>query len=382
MTISCTPDHDLEKRLSARLLDVFIRAGLVVAMTMLCYKIFSPFLALMLWALILAVTIYPIHQHLARRLGGKQGLASFLLVLVSIVLIVAPTSVLISSVSDSTHKLIKNLKNNTLQIPAPSPRVAALPIIGNKVHSYWLQLHSDLPATIQGLQPKIGELTKRSLDIVAGTGSKILQFLFSFIIAGVIMAFGDSGAKAAQAIFERIIGTERGKGFTHLSTATIRTVAAGVIGIACIQALLIGIALILASIPFAGILSMVALVFGIAQLPAFLVTLPVIGYIWYSGDYNTAAGMGFTILLVVSSLADNLLKPFMLGRGVDAPMPVILLGAIGGMITTGILGMFLGATLLALGYQIFMWWVANNPDSQPEENDPQTSTKTDMQIPM
>ena len=141
MNIPYTPDHDLEKRLSARLLDVFIRAGLVLAMTMLCYRIFAPFLPLMLWALILAVTMYPIHRQLARRLGGKQGLAATLLVLVSIVLIVAPTSVLISSLGDSTYELFNNVKNNTLQIPAPSPSVADWPIVGKKVHSYWSQVH-------------------------------------------------------------------------------------------------------------------------------------------------------------------------------------------------------------------------------------------------
>lgn len=369
MNMPDAPDHDLEKRLSARLLDVFIRSGLVLAMTMLCYKIFAPFLPLMLWALILAVTMYPIHRQIARRLGGRQGLAATLLILIGIVLIVAPTSVLLSSLGDSTFALINNVKQNTLQIPAPSPDVADWPIIGKKVHAYWSQVHNDLPATIQSMQPKIGELAKHSLDIVTGTGSKILQFLLSFIIAGVIMTYGESGAKAAQAIFERIIGIDRGQGFAKLSTATIRTVAAGVIGIACIQALFIGLALIIIGIPWAGLLALITLVLGIAQLPAFLVTLPVIGYIWYSGDHSTVAAISYTALLVVSGNVDNVLKPFMLGRGVDAPMPVILLGALGGMATTGILGMFVGATLLALGYQIFMWWVANNPESRPKESD-------------
>jgi predicted PurR-regulated permease PerM len=369
-----TPDHELEKRLSARLLDVYIRAGLVLAMTLLCYKIFSPFLALMLWALILAVTMYPIHQQVSRRIGGKQGLAATLLVLVGIVLIVAPTTVLVSSLGDSLHDLVNNVKNNTFQIPAPSPSVAGWPIVGKKVDAFWSQAHSDLPAMVQSLQPKMGELAKHTLDIVAGLGSKILQFLFSFIIAGIIMAFGAPGTRAAQSIFERIVGTGRGKGFAELSTATIRTVAAGVIGIACIQALLIGLALIIAGIPWAGVLSLVVLVLGIAQLPALLVTLPVVGYIWYSGDYGTTAAIGYSVLLLVCGTVDNVLKPLMLGRGVDAPMPVVLLGALGGMATTGILGMFVGATLLALGYQIFMWWVTNNPDARPEGDDTQTAS--------
>jgi predicted PurR-regulated permease PerM len=181
------------------------------------------------------------------------------------------------------------------------------------------------------------------------------------------MAFGASGARTTQSIFERIVGVDRGKAFTDLSTATIRTVSAGVIGIACIQALIIGLALVVADIPWAGLLSMIVLVLGIAQIPAVLVTLPVIGYIWYSGDYGTVSAITYTVLLLVAGMADNVLKPLMLGRGVDAPMPVILLGALGGMASKGILGMFLGATLLALGYQIFMGWVKAKPDGTADK---------------
>lgn len=371
MNIPCPPGQDLEKRLASGLLDVLIRAGLVLAMVMLCYKIFSPFLALMLWALILAVTMYPIHQQLADRMGRRQGLASALLVLVCIVLIVAPTTVLVSSLGDSLHTLINQVRNNTLQIPAPAPGVAHWPLIGTKVQAFWAQAHSDLPAMIQGQQPKIGELARHALEIVAGLGGKMLQFFFSFLIAGVIMAYGRSGAQTAQAIFARVAGTDRGQGIAQLSTATVRAVAAGVIGVACIQALLIGLALIIASIPWAGLLSMIVLVLGIAQLPALLVTLPAIAYLFLSGDYNTGAAIGYSALLVISGSADNVLKPLMLGRGVEAPMPVILLGALGGMASTGILGMFLGATLLALGYQIFMRWVADNPESRPGGSEPQ-----------
>jgi predicted PurR-regulated permease PerM len=93
-----------------------------------------------------------------------------------------------------------------------------------------------------------------------------------------------------------------------------------------------------------------------------IVTLPVIGWIWASGDYSPGPAIFYTVVLFVGGLADNVLKPLMLGRGVDAPMPVILIGALGGMATGGILGMFIGATVLALGYQIFMRWVDDNPE--------------------
>jgi predicted PurR-regulated permease PerM len=150
-------------------------------------------------------------------------------------------------------------------------------------------------------------------------------------------------------------------------------VALGVLGVASIQAIVIGLLMLIAGVPFAGALAGVVLVLGIAQVPALLVTLPVIGYIWSSGDHGTVMAVVYTVLLFVGGMLDNVLKPLLLGRGVDAPMPVILLGALGGLASAGILGMFVGATLLALGYQMFMWWVAANPDTKPVERDTQAA---------
>ena len=121
MNTSYTPDPELERRLSGRLMDVFIRAGFVFAMVVLCYQIFSPFLALMVWALILAVVLYPAHQKLARRMGGKQGLAATVLVLVGLVLIGVPATVLMFELGDSVHHFVGSVRDHTLQIPAPSP---------------------------------------------------------------------------------------------------------------------------------------------------------------------------------------------------------------------------------------------------------------------
>jgi predicted PurR-regulated permease PerM len=362
-----TPDLELEMRLSRKLLDVFIRAGLVLALTLLCYKIFSPFISLMAWALILAVTIYPAHRKLAHRLGGKQGLAATLLVLGGIVLIVAPTAVLLTSMGHSIHDLVVSVRDHTLQVPAPSPSVAEWPIVGKRVHGLWSQAHENLPAVVQGMQPQLTELARKALEMVASIAGTVLLFLASFIIAGIIMAFGESGAASIRRIFGRIVGPLRGEEFARLSTATIRAVALGVLGVAFIQAIVIGLVMIVAGVPFAGVLAMVVLVLGIAQAPALLVTLPVIAWIWMSGNYGTTAAVVHSVLLFVAGMLDNVLKPLLLGRGVDAPMPVILLGALGGLASAGILGMFVGATLLALGYQIFMWWVATNPDAVPVE---------------
>jgi predicted PurR-regulated permease PerM len=341
---------------------------------MLCYRIFSPFVNLMGWALILSVILYPAQQKLARRMGGKQGLAATTLVLACIVLIVVPTTVLMVSLGDSVHDFVRGIRDNTLQIPTPPAGVTEWPVLGEKVHALWSQAHADLPALIQSLQPKVGNLAARALEIVAGVGGATLLFLFSFIVAGVIMAFGQEGTASTRSIFDRIVGTERGEAFARLSTATIRAVAQGVLGVAFIQAIVVGVVLLIAGVPFAGLLATIVLVLGIAQVPVLLVTLPVIGYLWMRGDYGTLAAVTYTVLLFLAGMLDNVLKPLMLGRGVDAPMPVILLGALGGMASSGILGMFVGAVLLALGYQIFMGWVAANPERPAPEAEQESKT--------
>ena len=351
-------DPEFEERIASRFLDVLIRAGLILAMVALCYQVFSPFLTLMAWALILAVTLYPLQQSMAGRMGGKTGLASTVLVVLGVALIVAPTAVLMSSLGDSVQKLIAGVQTNSLAIPPPPASVANWPVVGERMHAVWSQAHADLPALVRSLQPQIGDLATAALRFVASIGGSLLQLLASFVIAGIIMAFADAGGRSSQAIFARFAGEARGPALVTLSVATIRAVALGVVGVAFIQAIIVGLCLLVAGIPLAGALALITLVLGIAQVPAVIVTLPAIAYIWLSGTYGSVPAITYTALLLLAGMADNVLKPLLLGRGVEAPMPIILLGALGGMATAGILGMFVGATLFALGYQIFMGWVA------------------------
>jgi predicted PurR-regulated permease PerM len=172
-----------------------------------------------------------------------------------------------------------------------------------------------------------------------------------------------------QRIISRFTGPTKGPRLHSLSTATIRSVAVGVIGVAFIQALLLGIGFIMAGIPAAGVLAVIAMLLGILQLPAVILSLPAIAYLWWSGDASTMSNIVFTVYLLIAGLADNVLKPLLLGRGVDAPMAVVLLGALGGMVTGGIIGLFLGAVLLAVGYQIFMDWVGEAVDSTSVESE-------------
>jgi predicted PurR-regulated permease PerM len=363
--MSAQQNNSSQQLTPRNLLDVLIRAGMVVVLAVLCFQIFAPFLNMMLWALILAVALYPLHRMIAARVGGRQGAAAILLTLFGLVLIVAPVIFLTDSLVEWATGAIEAVRNNQLVIPPPPESVASWPFIGGKVHEMWQLTATDLPGMLQKLHLNYGNLAKTALGFVASAGGSILVFAFSVVVAGVIMAYGESGSKAAADIASRFVGKKKGAGLAALCTATIRSVAQGVIGVAFIQAMLVGIGLVWAGIPAAGLLAIVLLVLGIAQIPAAIITLPAIVYIWMGGDHSTLNAILLTVYLVVAGMADNVLKPLMLGRGVEAPMPVILLGALGGMVWAGIVGMFVGAVFLALGYQIFMVWVDEGEDLNP-----------------
>lgn len=361
------PSPGFEQSAPSNLFDVLVRVVLVGGLAVLCYQVFSPFLALMFWSIILAITLFPVHQWIARRIGGRQGVASTLLVILGLLLIVAPTALLMNSFADSVHGFIGAVQENRLRIPPPRESVRNWPIVGKNIYDKWSQACADLPGLVQSMQPKIGELARSALAMVARIGTTMLMFLASFVVASIVMAYGDSASLSGLALFQRVAGSARGEALAKLSTATIRAVALGVVGVAAIQAILVGLALLLAGVPIAGVLAIVTLVLGIAQVPALLVTLPVVIYIWTSGDYGNGAAVVHTIILLLTGMADNVLKPLMLGRGVDVPMPVILLGALGGMASGGILGMFVGATVLALGYEVFHSWLGTGSASEPVE---------------
>ena len=344
------------------LTDVIIRVGLIGFVVVMSMRIFTPFLAMMVWALILAVTLYPLHQKLVRWLGGNQGRAATLLIVSALLLLGVPTVMLGSSFAGQIHDIYTAFDSQSVTVRPPAPEVADWPLIGEKVHALWSTAAEDMPALLDRMQPQLANITRQVLAAAANTAGGVLTFLFALVAAGIMMAYGESGAAAMRRITCRLTGDEKGPKLFRLTTATVRSVAAGVIGVAVIQALLLGIGFILAGVPAAGILALVVLLVGILQLPALLVSLPVVAWLWMSGDASTTSNIIFTIYLLVAGAADNVLKPLLLGRGVDAPMPVILLGALGGMVSAGIIGLFIGAVILAVAYEIFMDWV-NDADS-------------------
>jgi predicted PurR-regulated permease PerM len=337
--------------------DTMIGLGLAAALVILCFQVFTPFIGIMMWSVILAVTLYPVHQVLARKMGERQGRSSTVIVVTGLLILGAPLVILGTSLANHLSDGYQAFQNDTVHIRHPDPSVKDWPVVGEKVFNAWSEASTNLPGYIKENKAGLQNVVKQGIAVSASTMSGIFMFLGAIIIAGIMMAYGQSGGAAMERIFSRFSGREKGPGLLKLSTLTVRSVAAGVLGVAFIQALILGVGFIFAGIPAAGVLAIVVLLLGILQLPALLISIPVVAWLWGVGDGSSVHNLIWTVYLLVGGFADNVLKPLLLGRGVDAPMPVILLGAIGGMISAGIIGLFVGAVLLAVGYQLFMEWV-------------------------
>ncbi len=369
-------NQQLTKINSKELTDVVIRLSIVGVVVFVSFKIFNPFLGIMLWALVLAVTLYPMHQKLAGKLSASQGKSSTIIVLIGALLIGVPIAMMGNSVSTYAQKTQVSLKNDTFTISKPPESVTTWPIVGKKIYSAWDQASENLPKFINNHKSSVTEFFKSALSFATGFISGTFSFFFSLIIAGIMMAWGKEGSASLLKISCRIAGYENGTSLHKLSTATIRSVSMGVIGVAFVQAILFGIGLVVADIPGSGLIAIVVLLLGIAQIPAPVVGIPVIVYIWYTGD-STVMNMSFTVYFLLAGLSDNVLKPLLLGRGVDAPMPVVLLGALGGAISAGLLGLFIGAVFLSLAYVIFMNWVDTGMKAnQHKDNSQDTGQST------
>ncbi|MEM6775187.1 MAG: AI-2E family transporter [Pseudomonadota bacterium] len=370
-------DRDaLRELLAGDVLDFFIRLGLIVLAVVACERIFAPFIPIMSWGLILAVSFYPLHLTLMARLGASPGRAATLLVLAILLLIGVPTMLLGMSFATHIFEVVGNFNAEEVYIQPPTEAVRDWPLLGERVYDTWMLASTDLPALFEELQPHLGNISRAALSSAAGTAGTLFFFFGAMIVAGIMMAYGESGSGAMRRVFRRVAGSGRGGDLHRLATLTVRSVALGVVGVAAIQAVLLGLGFLVAGIPAAGLLALLVLVVGILQLPALIISLPVVAYLWGFTEHGTVINAVLTVYLLVAGAADNVLKPVLLGRGVDVPMPVVLLGALGGMVGAGIIGLFIGAVVLSVGYELFMGWVDEMPDADPASGDVNADTGT------
>jgi predicted PurR-regulated permease PerM len=357
------PTPTTQRVLSRELLDVLIRAGLVAVLAVFCFRVFVPFLDLMAWAVILAITLYPLQVRLRRRFGEKDGLIATLIILVAFAIILLPTYLLGVAVAESIEHGMAIVRSGSFRIPPPAESVAGWPLVGQRVYDFWQQASTDLTGLAHKFLPQLKQAGLALLGMVTGLGAGLLVFFFALIVAGILMAHGENGHRSAVRIASRISGPENGPQIADLCTSTIRAVAQGVVGIAFIQMLLIGVAFVVMGIPGAGLLGLAVLLIGIMQLPATLITVPVIVFVIVTQGVNVAT-IVFSVYVFIAGLADNVLKPLLLGRGVAVPMPVVLIGALGGMVSGGVIGLFIGPVMLAVGYKLFWRWVGDQPQLQ------------------
>jgi predicted PurR-regulated permease PerM len=346
----------------------FIQIGALALLLVWCFRILSPFLGLVMWALIIAVAIYPLHVSLTARLGGREKLAAAVFVLVGMAILIVPTYLTMGSSISGLTSVGTDLKAGNVTIPAPDPSVADWPIIGKKVFSAWSNAAVDLEETLRLFQPQLVSLGEGMLRSAGSMVLGILLFAVSLVIAGVFLVSARGGYRTALTLSASLVG-ERGAAFTDLIIATIRSVTKGVLGVAVIQAVLSAIGLVVMNVPGAGIWAGLILILAIVQLPTLIILGPI--SFWVFSVAEPVPAMIFAIYSIVVSLSDTVLKPMLLGRGVEVPALVILLGAIGGAILMGIMGLFVGAVVLALGYEILRAWMEtdelNNPKKTAEE---------------
>lgn len=361
------PNIDLkEKKVTSQVIDLTIKLVVLYAIVAWCFSIVAPFVSPVMWAIIIAVAIYPLHEKLTILFKGRAGRAAAFFAILTISLFIIPIVLVSASLIDSVKDMSSLLVAGELHVPAPNESVATWPIIGEKLYDFWLLASQNLESALLEIKPQLSELGSKLVGITVGGGLAIVQFIFAVIVAAMFLANSDSGKKVAHKLSQRLTG-EQGDNYVALATATIRSVAQGVLGIAFIQALLAGLGLVVVGVPFAGIWTVAVLFIAIIQLPPIIILAPIIAYV-FSVSPSTEAII-FTVWCIAVSTSDAFLKPLLLGRGVDVPMVVILMGAIGGMIMSGIIGLFVGAVILSVGYKLLVAWINNNVSKKDDVED-------------
>jgi predicted PurR-regulated permease PerM len=355
---SSTDDRFLSNAMAS-----FIQIGALLLLLVLCYQIISPFISILIWAVVIAVGLYPTHTSLAAKLGGREKTSAMILVLIGLTIVIMPVWLTAESSIATVQLASANIEAGTVRFDPPAESVADWPLIGQPIYDLWSSAATNIEATMNTYSPQLRSFAQGAASFAGGMLLGALQFVLSIIIAGALIMNAESGRRAAGNIADSLMGDDAGEKMTNLSILTIRSIVKGVLGIAIIQAAAAAVGLLVMGVPAAGLLALAVLVVAIVQLPPWLVLAPVA--VWVFSVAEPVPATIFAVYMLIVSLADMVLKPMLLGRGVDTPMLVILIGAIGGAMTMGIIGLFLGAVVLALSYELLVAWMS--PDKSPAD---------------
>jgi predicted PurR-regulated permease PerM len=357
-------DHNQKSLLVSSLIESAIKITLLGIILFWCIQIVMPFTSLILWGGIIAIALYPLFLGIKKKTGKSNGFSATIVSFVLLAVIITPMALLSSSMIDTGTSLSESYSKGEFNIPEPNQSVAEWPLVGERIYSTWSMLNDSVSETAEHFKPQIKELGKWLVTLSTNTGLTLLLFIASIILSAVFMVHAESIRTTFIKVAGRLID-QKGEDTINLSVATIRSVAQGVIGIALIQAALAAPALLLMDVPAAGVWVLAILILAIIQLPPLIIIGPIIFYVFSVADSSSA--IIFSIYLLLVGFSDTFLKPLLLGRGVDVPMLVILLGAIGGMIFSGIIGLFTGAVVLALGYTFISVWINHDLSEKAEE---------------
>jgi len=354
---------DSQVQFRKSIIEALIKVAVIGVMAVWTFQLIKPFLIPVIWGVVLAVAAEPLIAWFTKKAGGRRTLVAVLFVLTIIAVLIMPTILMVLASIDTLQAVTAQMQNKSLTIPPPPEAVAGWPLVGKSLHDAWLLASTNLAAALKQFAPQIKSGIEAVLSSVGGGLTGIFMAIISTCIAGVLLAKSEPGSGVARKIFTRFTG-DKGLQMTDLAVGTIRGVMQGVVGVAVIQAVLAALGMLFAGVPAAGLWAVLVLICAVSQLPPILILGPVAAYMFSVASTTTA--VLFLIWAVVVSAGDGILKPMLMGRGVDVPMLVILIGSLGGMIFSGIIGLFVGAVVLAIMYTLFTAWL--------EDEDPASET--------
>ena len=345
-----------------KVIETVLTLILVFLVLAVCIMIISPFLISILWAVIIAISVFPVYDVFVRKMKGRRIFPAVLVTLLMLAFIFLPVILFVQSAANNIEIINTYLHSGEVNITTPSLKIKSLPLVGEQAYNFLLSISQNIEAAFQKYYPEILNASKVLLGGVLSAAMTFLQLLLSVIIAGVLLATKGTG-EASRIFFNRMAG-KRGPEFRELCVSTIRNVVKGVLGVAVIQSVLAGIGLFFAGIPYAGVLTIVCLVLAILQIGPGIVILGAILFLFYT--HSTAFAVVWTIYFVGVTFIDNILKPLLLGKGAPVPMLVIFLGVIGGFILYGFIGLFAGPIILSIGYKLIIAWMYPVMETDPE----------------
>jgi predicted PurR-regulated permease PerM len=333
--------------------EIFIHLGFLFLLVAACFLILLPFLPLIAWGIIIAIAVHPGCRKLQTFFGVSGNIAAVVCTLLLVALLIVPVVLLSGTLVDGIQTIATRIREGSQIIPPPPSGVERWPIIGIPLRDTWMMASVNFSAALKTFAPQIKALIPSVLSASAAIGMAGLQLVLSILIAGVLLAKAESATQAAQALADRLFG-ERGQEFVHLAGTTVRSVTTGIIGVAIIQTVFAGVGFLIFGLPGAGLWAVIFLVAAILQVGA-LVLIPAVIYMFAIA--STTKAVLFLIWCGIVAVMDNILKPLLLGRGVAVPIVVVFLGAIGGFLAIGIMGLFVGAVVLSVGYKLFLGWL-------------------------